>query len=240
MIFKFNDVTYEYKPKIFSSIVSFLALLIILSLAGWQIFRLQWKTNLINERIEAYESQSLSLSQLKNPSSEEFQRVFLKGKYLNDFEMYMPALSKNGNNGFHIIVPFLADNGEKFIFDTGWVPLKLKEKNTRKNYLNNRDGTVQAIIRLPGKKGRFQPDNEIQNNFWFFVEPELMSKYTGIKLEKKFYLEAFEDGPNGYPLGNQTRIYIRNNHLQYAITWFLIACGLAGVYIAANVRKVSK
>jgi len=240
MIFKFNDVKYEYKPKIFSTIVSFLALLVLLSLAGWQILRLQWKTKLINERIAAYESQSLSLSQLKNPSNEEFQRVFLKGKYLNDFEMYMPALSKNGNNGFHIIVPFLAENGENLIFDTGWVPLKLKEKDTRRNYLNNKEGMVQAIIRLPGKKGRFQPDNEIQNNFWFFVEPELMSKYTGIKLEKKFYLEAFEDGPNGYPLGNQTRIYIRNNHLQYAITWFLIACGLVGVYIAANVRKVSK
>ena len=66
-----------------------------------------------------------------------------------------------------------------------------------------------------------------------------MSKYTNIKLEDKFYLEAYENGPNGFPLGNQTRIYIRNNHLQYAITWFLIACGLVGVYLTANIKKIS-
>ena len=93
------------------------------------------------------------------------------------------------------------------------------------------------MIRLPGKKGKFQPDNDFENNFWFFVEPLKMSEFTKLKLRSTFYLEAPDDGPNGYPLGNQTRIYIRNNHLQYAITWFLIAVGLVGVYLAANIRK---
>ena len=58
-----------------------------------------------------------------------------------------------------------------------------------------------------------------------------------MKLENRFYLEAVDNGPNGYPLGNQTRIYLRNNHLQYAITWFLIALSLIGVFIFASIRK---
>ena len=37
------------------------------------------------------------------------------------------------------------------------------------------------------------------------------------------YLEAVNNGPGGYPIGNQTRIYLRNNHLQYAITWFVMS-----------------
>jgi surfeit locus 1 family protein len=34
------------------------------------------------------------------------------------------------------------------------------------------------------------------------------------------------------PVGGQTRLDIPNDHLQYAITWFLLAAALAGVYLA--------
>ena len=66
-----------------------------------------------------------------------------------------------------------------------------------------------------------------------------MSNFIGIKLQKNFYLEAFNNGPNGYPLGNQTRIYLRNNHLQYALTWLMIALGLVGVCFFATLKKQS-
>ena len=56
--------------------------------------------------------------------------------------------------------------------------------------------------------------------------------------ENEYYLEATKNGPNGFPLGNQTRIYLRNNHLQYALTWFMIACGLVGVFFFANIKKI--
>ena len=123
------------------------------------------------------------------------------------------------------------------LFDTGWVPLFKKEKNKRLNNLIKEKKICTAVIRLPGRKGYFQPDNDNVKNFWFFVEPELMEETISMKLENKFYLEASDDGPNGYPLGNQTRIYLRNNHLQYAITWFLIALSLVGVFIFASIRK---
>ena len=66
-----------------------------------------------------------------------------------------------------------------------------------------------------------------------------MTNYTGLNLDDKFYLEAINNGPNGFPLGNQTRIYLRNNHLQYALTWMMIALGLVGVFVAANLQKIN-
>ena len=33
------------------------------------------------------------------------RKFLLRENLLNNFEFFMPALSKNGNNGFHIIVP---------------------------------------------------------------------------------------------------------------------------------------
>ena len=39
-------------------------------------------------------------------------------------------------------------------------------------------------------------------------------------------------GTCNVPIGGQTRLDIPNDHLQYAITWFLIALAAAGVYLA--------
>ena len=33
------------------------------------------------------------------------------------------------------------------------------------------DDEFEAVIRLPGRKGYFQPDNDPKGNFWFFIQP---------------------------------------------------------------------
>ena len=237
MNFTFNKKNYTFKPK-FVPLVSFvIALLILLSLSLWQVKRLVWKTNLIEQRVSNFEGEPKNLFDIKKPDENEFKKVFIEGQLLNNLEFFMPALSKNGNNGFHIIVPMEVEKKKLILFDTGWVPLAKKEKNKRLNNLIKEKKIFTAVIRLPGRKGYFQPDNDNIKNFWFFVEPKLMEETISMKLENRFYLEAVDNGPNGYPLGNQTRIYLRNNHLQYAITWFLIALSLIGVFIFASIRK---
>jgi surfeit locus 1 family protein len=237
MNFTFNKKNYTFKPK-FVPLVSFvIALLILLSLSLWQVKRLVWKTNLIEQRVSNFEGEPKNLFDIKKPNENEFKKVFIEGQLLNNLEFFMPALSKNGNNGFHIIVPMEVEKKKLILFDTGWVPLAKKEKNKRLNNLIKEKKIFTAVIRLPGRKGYFQPDNDNIKNFWFFVEPKLMEETISMKLENKFYLEAVDNGPNGFPLGNQTRIYLRNNHLQYAITWFLIALSLIGVFIFASIRK---
>ena len=237
MNFTFNKKNYTFKPN-FVPLVSFvIALLILLSLSLWQVKRLVWKTNLIEQRVSNFEGEPKNLFDIKKPNENEFKKVFIEGQLLNNLEFFMPALSKNGNNGFHIIVPMEVEKKKLILFDTGWVPLAKKEKNKRLNNLIKEKKIFTAVIRLPGRKGYFQPDNDNIKNFWFFVEPKLMEETISMKLENRFYLEAVDNGPNGYPLGNQTRIYLRNNHLQYAITWFLIALSLIGVFIFASIRK---
>ncbi len=237
MNFTFNKKNYSFKPKLVPLVSFTIALLILLSLSLWQVKRLVWKTNLIEQRVSNFEGEPKNLFDIKKPNENEFKKVFIEGKLLNKFEFFMPALSKNGNNGFHIIVPMEVEKKKLILFDTGWVPLAKKEKNKRLNNLIKEKKIFTAVIRLPGRKGYFQPDNDNIKNFWFFVEPKLMEETISMKLENKFYLEAVDNGPNGYPLGNQTRIYLRNNHLQYAITWFLIALSLIGVFIFASIRK---
>jgi surfeit locus 1 family protein len=47
-----------------------------------------------------------------------------------------------------------------------------------------------------------------------------------------FFLEAEKsDTPGGWPEGGQTRLELPNNHLQYAITWFLLAGAVVIIYL---------
>ena len=238
MKFNFNSNSYSFKPRLFPLFAFIVALSILLGLSGWQIKRLNWKTDLISQRINSFESDPISFINLNQPEKNEFRKVFVDGQLLNEFEMYMPALSKRGNNGFHILVPLKTTSGKLIIYDTGWIPLKIKEKEKRLLNISKNSQTFEAVIRTSGRKGYFQPDNDTDTNTWFFVEPELMSKYLKMNFENEYYLEATKNGPNGFPLGNQTRIYLRNNHLQYALTWFMIACGLVGVFFFANIKKI--
>ena len=237
MIFKFKNKEYIFQTKAIPLIAFVVALSILLGLSFWQLKRLKWKSNLIDIRVSMYEGEVKPLKAIDEPRKSEFQKITVKGKLLNEFEFYMPALSKKGNNGFHILVPLLTQDNKFIIFDTGWVPLLNKDRDRRINNIENKEKEFIAVIRLPGRKGYFQPENDPLKNFWFFVEPTLMEKQLKFSLEKNFYLEAVHNGPNGFPLGNQTRIYLRNNHLQYALTWLMIALGLIGVYFFASIKK---
>ncbi len=240
MRFSYKSHLIEFKPR-FVPLVSFtLALGILISLSSWQFKRLKWKESLIEMRISNFEKSPSDLTSFVKPSENEFRKVTITGKFLNDKEMFMPALSKNGNNGFHILVPFETSNEKYYIFDTGWIPLKLKEKSLRKENIINESKQYEAVIRTPGRKGYFQPDNDIIKNTWFFVEPNLMSEYLQIPFVNEIYLEAVNNGPGGYPIGNQTRIYLRNNHLQYALTWLFLSFGLIGVFLFSNLKKIKK
>ncbi|MGZ0244741.1 MAG: SURF1 family cytochrome oxidase biogenesis protein, partial [Alphaproteobacteria bacterium] len=44
-------------------------------------------------------------------------------------------------------------------------------------------------------------------------------------------------GARGYPIAGQTITEIRNNHLQYAVTWFGLAATLVVIYVLYQIRR---
>ena len=91
-------------------------------------------------------------------------------------------------------------------------------------------------MRRNQERRQFAPENVPDKNVWFHVDVPLMRGMAGGKPDPKldtFFLDAdAAPNPGGVPVGGQTRLDIPNDHLQYAITWFLLALALAGVYLA--------
>ena len=213
------------------------ALAVLVGLGVWQIERLEWKEGLIAKIETRSKGPAISLEEAAVMAGEgqdpSYYRVRVKGRFQHDKERYLFAVS-DGEAGWHVITPLKTEDGELVLIDRGFVPSDLKDPSTRAEGQVENEVTVTGIVRMPDTQGTFTPDNEAEANQWFWRDLNAMtqSMYTEIPGGlAPFFLEAEKDQvPGGWPEGGQTRLEIPNNHLQYAITWFLLAACLLVIY----------
>jgi surfeit locus 1 family protein len=66
-----------------------------------------------------------------------------------------------------------------------------------------------------------------------------MAAADGLDRVAPFYIDAdATPNPGGWPKGAVTRLELRNDHLQYAITWFSLAIALIVIYFLYHRRHV--
>jgi len=214
------------------------AFAVVAGLGFWQLQRLQWKEGLI-AKIEArtkappigLEDATAMAAQGEDPS---YYRVRVSGRFDHAKERYLFALSDEGSAGWHVITPLETEHGETVLIDRGFVPDNLKDPASRPKGEVEGVVAVTGIVRLPDRQGMFTPDNEPEANRWFWRDADALTRsmFPGEAARvAPFFLEAERgETPGGWPEGGQTRLDLPNNHLQYAITWFLLAAALLGVY----------
>jgi surfeit locus 1 family protein len=215
------------------------ALAVLIGLGVWQLERLQWKEGLIAE-IEARSTgapitiaEALAIAhQGRDP---DYYRVRVEGRFHHDKERYLFAQSlADGTPGWHVITPLETTGGDMVLVDRGFVPDVLKEASSRASGQVEGVVTVTGIVRSPEIQGSFVPDNEPEANRWFWRDLGAMARSMfpeGTVEMAPFFLDAEKsDVPGGWPEGGQTRLELPNNHLQYAITWFLLALCLLVIY----------
>jgi surfeit locus 1 family protein len=209
-----------------------------LGLSVWQMERREWKLGILERIAENQAAPPTPFDELikGDPLRREYGRVRIAGTLLNDKEYYLGARSLKDNVGIQIVTPLRTDDGTIVLFDRGFVPSNKKDPKTRAEGQPSGRVELIGIVRRSQVKRYFAPDNDPAKNFWFHVDVPLMRQMAGGKPDPvldTFFLEAdATPNPGGLPIGGQTRLDIPNDHLQYAITWFLIALAGIGVYLA--------
>jgi surfeit locus 1 family protein len=214
------------------------AFVVLIGLGLWQLQRLEWKEGLI-AKIEArtkappigLQDATAMAGRGEDPS---YYRVRVSGRFDHAKERYLFAISKEGSAGWHVIAPLATEDGETVLIDRGFVPDNLRAPALRAKGEVEGVVAVTGIVRLPDRQDRFTPDNEPEANRWFWRDKDALARsmFPGESVRvAPFFLEAEKgEAPGGWPEGGQTRLDLPNNHLQYAITWFLLAAALLGVY----------
>ncbi len=231
---------YVFQPPLGFTLAVVVGLVVTIGLGIWQLERLSWKEQLIAERQVAFEHSAVPLMMVENPSSEPYRRVRLNGTFRHDREMYRGALSPRGNPGYHVLTPLETEDGAVLLINRGWIPLELKDPASRLDGQIEGVVDIEAVIRRDGRPGPLVPDNRPEEKFWFYIDLAAMSRYAGTDDLGNFYLDAGpQANPGGFPIGGQTKIYLPNDHFQYALTWFALALGLIGVFVVYSTRKES-
>jgi surfeit locus 1 family protein len=214
------------------------ALAVLIGLGLWQLQRLQWKEGLIAQIEARVKAEPVLLkeavAQARAGEDVSYLRVRVEGRFDNAKERYLFAVS-DGTPGWHVVTPLETPEGEVVLVDRGFVPDALKDPAARPQGELSDAVTVTALARPPETQGLFVPDNEIEQNRWFWRDLKAMTRSMfgdGAKDVAPFFLEAERsDVPGGWPRGGETRLDLPNNHLQYAITWFLLALCLVVIYV---------
>lgn len=85
------------------------------------------------------------------------------------------------------------------------------------------------------QKSGFMPDNEPENGRWYWMDVLSMAQFCGADpILVDLAMESTP--PSGWPLGGQTRINIRNEHMSYIITWYTLSAAMVGMW-AVSRRK---
>ena len=226
-----------FKPVFWPTVFFVFSLIILVSLGTWQVKRLIWKNELISFYLKQSTNNIINLHKENFVSEEiEYRKVRLTGKFLNKKEVHITGKTYEGNAGFHVVTPFLMQNGNYVLVNRGWVSENYKEAKSRSFSLINEETSVIGLIRYPQKKGYFVPENEPDNGFWFTIKPAEIKKHLKIDKETfiiKFYVDALrQEKKINLPIGIKEKINIRNQHLSYAITWYSLAIVLMIIYLS--------
>jgi len=209
------------KHKFLFSVFIIFFILVFIALGSWQIVRLNWKNNIISE-IESslkYPPVELNKSNLKN-----YLKIKTSGSVNFDKQIYLYNLNDKGVPGFEIINPILIEN-ENYLINRGWIPFEKKETQEI-NIID--ESKIIGTLKLQGRKNIFKPDNDIKKNYWFSLNRDDISKFTGREFSK--YI-IYLDGNYQFPKPKKITANISNNHKKYAITWFSLAISILLLYL---------
>src|SRR5271163_2946421 len=231
----------RFRPLFWPTVFTVPVVLLLLGLGSWQIERLFWKRELIAQRQTALAAAPVAAPRsLEEARGLEFRHVTDEGVFLHDREIFLGATSEAGRNGYQVLTPLQEPSGRIVFVNRGFIPAELKERAKRIAGEPAAPVHIEGLLRLPpdGRPNWFLPDNRPDMNYWFWVDLPAMAAADNLDRVAPFYIDAdATPNPGGWPRGGITRLELRNDHLQYAITWFSLAVALIVIYFVYHRRN---
>ncbi|KAI9312660.1 SURF1 family-domain-containing protein [Dichotomocladium elegans] len=229
------------RPIGFGTILMCAVPFVAFGLGTWQVQRLRWKVNLIQELHERMAQRAIPLPRRINKDAlpdYEYRKVAVDGVYRHDQEILLgPRTRGDGQVGYFVITPLVRENGSTVLVKRGWVSMAKKDPHTRPDSLVEGPVHVEGLLRMSEQRNTFTPDNDVIKNQWYWGDVEAMAALSGAEpllVERRHLLTAWihlDKSPSveyslidrGIPVGRMPTVEIRNNHMQYVITWYSLS-----------------
>ena len=209
------------RHKFLFSVFIIFFILVFVALGTWQIIRLNWKNNLILEIENSLKNPPVQLSQ---SNQQNFLKIKTSGRVDFEKQIYLYNLNDAGKPGFEVVNPIKIGD-VNYLMNRGWIPFEKKDLPELNLVDQNQ---IVGTLMLQTKPSTFKPENDIEKNYWFTLNREDISKFTGRNFsEYVIYL----NGDYKIPKPRVITAKISNNHKKYAITWFSMAISILLIYL---------
>jgi surfeit locus 1 family protein len=211
-----------WRRLLLPSVVTLLALLVLLGLGTWQVERLAWKTDLLARFAAAETAPPVPLTDPPPP----FGKVAATGRFDHAREALVGIELRGTTLGARLVTPLLRPGAPPILVDRGWVPLE------RDRPVSHPDGdvTVTGWVHPGETPGWTSATDDAAGRRFFTLDPGAIGAALGLPRAAPFVLVAM-GAAEGLPQPSATMPRPTNNHLGYAITWFGLAAGLLGVFL---------
>lgn len=200
-------------------------------LGTWQVQRLDWKTKLIAKFEDRLVRSPLPLPPRIDPEAVQefdYRRVYAEGKLRHDKEMLVGPRMHDGRDGYFVITPLERDGGSTILINRGWVSKEKRFQQDRDpSALPQGETRISGLIREPWKRNMFTPNNVPAQGKFYFPDVKQMAEYVGCEpvwIEETMtpnLLVSYDREAKGIPIGRTPEVNLRNNHLQYIVTWYV-------------------
>jgi len=222
-----------------------------LALGTWQVFRLQWKLDLIrrvDQRVHAAAAPAPGPAWWPrvNAANDEYRHVLLRGHFLAQSSAKVQAVTELGS-GYWLLTPLCGDDGNIVIVNRGFItaetaaamPVPVPVPVSTPACTAGAGDTVKlsGLLRISEPGGGFLRHNDAVLDHWYSRDVAAIAAARHLAPVAPYFVDANagqEAGSgNGRPVGGLTVIAFHNSHLVYAITWYALALMMAGVCLWA-------
>jgi surfeit locus 1 family protein len=227
----------------------------LISLGVWQLQRRVEKHALIAALTERLAAAPVALpppSQWSalTPANDEFRRVRFTATYQSRLDAMVyssgsavrPDISGPGTWAF---IPAQLPDGETVAVNAGFVPNMMQDRGEQDRavgqLITGEPVALTGYIRFPEAAGMLTPAANQSKRLWFTRDHLAMAQALGWNKVAPFYIDLEAPAPaNGIPKPGALEVHLKDDHMQYAITWFALAFAVTiafAVWLRAQRRR---
>jgi cytochrome oxidase assembly protein ShyY1 len=186
-----------------------------------------------------------------SPASDEFRRVSFAAVFENvpDAMVYSAGSAVRediSGPGTWAFLPARLTSGETVVINTGFVQNTLQDRSLQDRavarLITKESVALTGYIRFPESAGALTPAENRAKRLWFTRDHLAMARTLGWGEVAPFYIDLEQPvPPSGIPKPGPLAVHLKDDHLQYAITWFVLAAALViafGVWWRGRVQSM--
>jgi surfeit locus 1 family protein len=211
--------------------------IVLIGLGTWQLERKAWKESLIAALAMRTSGEPIPLPvperwSALSPESDEFQRVTFPATIASGREVLVYGSGSSvrpdvSGPGYWVFAPAESAGGALVVVNRGFLPEGQQDPKTHPPPAGRVD--LIGALRWPEPRGWFVPNDDSARNLWFARDHLAMARAKGWGNAAPFYVEL-ESSTGPLPRAGRLTPTLRNEHLQYALTWYGLAAVLAVMF----------